>query len=138
MKRMQGVIPEVDPIEHMKINDADFIRDVDGLVKLEERCRSHKLKTRPDFQEIYASYEHKVWLILYVFTCLPHFNYFILQLALEEEYKEAKAAFKKAKSLLQGEELGCRKRVLRRLQYCDENDQITVKVSQLLCFVFHL
>jgi hypothetical protein len=36
--------------------------------------------------------------------------------------------FKKAKSLLQEEELGCRKRVLRRLQYCDENDSITVKV----------
>uniref|UniRef100_A0A915DJ32 ATP-dependent RNA helicase Ski2/MTR4 C-terminal domain-containing protein n=1 Tax=Ditylenchus dipsaci TaxID=166011 RepID=A0A915DJ32_9BILA len=77
------------------------------IVKLQDRYNNHKIKSRPDFREVYASYETK--------------------LALEEEYKHAKLEFKKAKSLLHEEELGCRKRVLRRLQFCDENDQITVK-----------
>lgn len=48
----------------------------------------------------------------------------------EAELKSAKAALKKAQSLLQLEELGQRKRVLRRLQYCDANDVITTKVRR--------
>ncbi|NXJ31113.1 MTREX helicase, partial [Dicrurus megarhynchus] len=43
------------------------------------------------------------------------------------ELKVAKSELKKAQSLLQLDELKCRKRVLRRLQYCDENDVITQK-----------
>lgn len=44
----------------------------------------------------------------------------------------AKIELKKAQSLLQLDELKCRKRVLRRLQYCDENDVITQKVKDAI------
>ncbi|KAI1715812.1 rRNA-processing arch domain-containing protein [Ditylenchus destructor] len=102
--KFAGVIPEVDPIDHMKIQDP---KEVENLRSCEERFKQHPIANRPDFKELYKSYENK--------------------LALEEEYKQKKERLKKAKSLLQEEELGCRKRVLRRLQYCDENDIITVK-----------
>ncbi|KHN75815.1 Superkiller viralicidic activity 2-like 2 [Toxocara canis] len=61
----------------------------------------------PNFKQLYAKYEKK--------------------LELEAEVKAAKAELKKAQSLLQLDELKCRKRVLRRLQYCDESDVITRK-----------
>ena len=52
----------------------------------------------------------------------------IVCVQLEGELKAAKAELKKAKSLLQLDELKCRKRVLRRIGYCDESDVITKKV----------
>lgn len=51
---------------------------------------------------------------------------------MEAELKVAKIELKKAQSLLQLDELKCRKRVLRRLQYCDENDVITQKVKDAI------
>lgn len=75
----------------------------------------HLIITRMDFRkdanfkQLYGKYEEK--------------------LELEAELKVAKAELKKAQSLLQLDELKCRKRVLRRLQYCDESDVITHKVS---------
>jgi ATP-dependent RNA helicase DOB1 len=45
----------------------------------------------------------------------------------EEEYKAEKNELKKAKSLLQMDELKCRKRVLRRLEYCSAADVIELK-----------
>lgn len=61
-----------------------------------------------NFNDLYKKYERK--------------------LELEAELKAAKAELKNAQSLLQLDELKCRKRVLRRLQYCEENDVITQKV----------
>lgn len=51
------------------------------------------------------------------------FSYF----QVERELKVAKDELKKAKSLLQLDELKCRKRVLRRLGYCNDQDVITLK-----------
>lgn len=45
----------------------------------------------------------------------------------EQELKAAKEDLKRAKSLLQLDELKCRKRVLRRLEYCNAQDVITLK-----------
>jgi ATP-dependent RNA helicase DOB1 len=44
-----------------------------------------------------------------------------------EDLKLAKQELKKAKSLLQMDELKCRKRVLRRLGYCNAADVIEMK-----------
>ena len=49
------------------------------------------------------------------------------RLGAEESWKAARAALRKAKSLLQMEELKCRKRVLRRLGYADTADVISAK-----------
>lgn len=62
-----------------------------------------------NFDDLYKAYERK--------------------LEIEAELKSAKAELKKAQNLLQLDELKCRKRVLRRLQYCDESDVITPKVQ---------
>lgn len=106
---MGNVIPEIDPIETMKLNDPKIKHDLEEMTRITERYKDHKIRSRPNFEELYCSYKHK--------------------LKLEEEYKIAKANYKKGKSLLHSEELECRKRVLRRLQYCDENDNITLKVG---------
>ena len=50
---------------------------------------------------------------------------FLLQVA--NEIKAIKAELKKKKSLLQMDELKCRKRVLRRLGYCTAADVIELK-----------
>lgn len=49
----------------------------------------------------------------------------IFQIA--KELKELKAEMKKAMSLLQMDELKCRKRVLRRMGYCTADDVIEMK-----------
>jgi ATP-dependent RNA helicase DOB1 len=54
------------------------------------------------------------------------FKFFIL-FKLKNELKAAKSELKKAWSLLQMEDLKCRKRVLRRLGYCNEQDVIDTK-----------
>lgn len=103
-----GEPPALDPIEDMKINDAEFKKKVENLKKYEERQKSYPLTARPDFEELCKEYEKKM--------------------AVEREFKDAKEEFKKAQQLLKQDELSNRKRVLRRLQYCDDSDVITHKV----------
>jgi len=107
IKRMNGDIPELDPVEHMKMSNEALVKDIGQMKKLESRYKSHPIRNRADFREIEQRYEHKMHL--------------------KEEYEQCRHEFKKAKSLLQLEELDRRKRVLRRLDYCDENDTIKPK-----------
>ncbi|VDO26325.1 unnamed protein product [Brugia timori] len=110
LKRFNGIMPLLDPLNDMKINDSVLQENIIKLQALEKRKDSHPLKyfrENSKFDEIYKQYEKK--------------------LELEAELKVAKTELKKAQSLLQLDELKCRKRVLRRLQYCDENDVITQK-----------
>ncbi|VDD88900.1 unnamed protein product [Enterobius vermicularis] len=107
LKRFDGVLPPLDPLNDMKIKDRNLEENIRKLEMLENRKKEHPLKDRPDFEALYLKYKNK--------------------LTFESELKAAKEELKKAKSLLQLDELVCRKRVLRRLQYCDENDVITRK-----------
>ncbi|MCP9263772.1 Superkiller viralicidic activity 2-like 2 [Dirofilaria immitis] len=107
LKRFNGIMPLLDPLNDMKINDAVLQENIIKLQALEKRKDNHPLRENSKFNEIYKQYEKK--------------------LELEAELKVAKTELKKAQSLLQLDELKCRKRVLRRLQYCDENDVITQK-----------
>ncbi|VDO53273.1 unnamed protein product [Onchocerca flexuosa] len=107
LKRFNGIMPLLDPLNDMKIRDAVLQENIIKLQALEKRKDSHPLRENSKFDEIYKQYEKK--------------------LELEAELKVAKTELKKAQSLLQLDELKCRKRVLRRLQYCDENDVITQK-----------
>lgn len=52
---------------------------------------------------------------------------FIIFKKIKTELKQAKNELKKAWSLIQMEDLKCRKRVLRRLGYCNEQDVIDTK-----------
>uniref|UniRef100_A0A915MHF3 Uncharacterized protein n=1 Tax=Meloidogyne javanica TaxID=6303 RepID=A0A915MHF3_MELJA len=106
-KRFSNLIPELDPIEHMGISDPQVKKEIELLFTHEQRYKDHPLKGRPDFDQIYSAYMRK--------------------LKLEEEYKEAKNKSENSRKLLQMDELQCRKRVLRRLGYANEEDTITDK-----------
>lgn len=106
---MGNKIPEFDPIEDWKLNDAKIKHDLEEMVKIQKRYKDHYITRLPNYEQIYKNYERKR--------------------KLEEEYKMAKADYQKCKKLLFTEDLESRKRVLRRLGYCDEKDTITLKVS---------
>uniref|UniRef100_A0A915D7I7 Helicase C-terminal domain-containing protein n=1 Tax=Ditylenchus dipsaci TaxID=166011 RepID=A0A915D7I7_9BILA len=106
-KRMADIIPELDPIDHMKIGDEDLKRDMAQLTKLEHQQKHHKIKSRPDFDDIYESHQQK--------------------LKLEEELKEATENFRKTKNLQLENQFECRKMVLKSLNYLDSHDRLATK-----------
>lgn len=67
----------------------------------------HPMHTSPILQTEYAKYEEKM--------------------IVKKAFEEAKRKLTDAKSVLQLEELKCRKRVLRRLGYCTNTDVIQLK-----------
>ncbi len=73
----------------------------------ENRLFTHPLHKDPKLQELYTAYEKKA--------------------KLGTEIKVVKAELKKKRSLLQMDELKCRKRVLRRLGYANASDVIELK-----------
>ena len=100
--KLGGVIPEVDPILHLKIEDPALKKDIEYLDKMRERYQGHALRKLPNFHSLYYTYQKKM--------------------AVKEEFQMCKKEFKQCKGLLQMDELGCRKRILRRLEYCDQSD----------------
>ncbi|CAF0705983.1 unnamed protein product [Brachionus calyciflorus] len=106
-KRTKGTFPLLDPVEDMGIKDKLLVELVKKIEILEKQILDHSLHKDPDMTELYKKYEKKAML--------------------RNELKQAKAELKKAWSLLQMEDLKCRKRVLRRLGYCNEQDIIDTK-----------
>lgn len=49
----------MDPIEHMKINDASFVADFKSLQLSQQRYRTHELKKDRNFQKLYHEFERK-------------------------------------------------------------------------------
>ncbi|VDN40575.1 unnamed protein product [Gongylonema pulchrum] len=108
LNRFNKIMPLLHPVNDMKINDSAVQENVIKLEALEKRILYHPSRDNRNFEELYENYKKK--------------------LELEANLEVAKAELKKAQSLLQLEELNCRKHVLRRLQYCDGNDVIQPKV----------
>lgn len=106
-KRFSSGVPLLDPIVDMKIKDPSFLDIVKNITSFEERMFSHPLHSQPDLVNLYDMYSKKE--------------------VLSYKLKELKSEFKKAKSLLQMNELKCRKRILRRMGYCTSSDVIEVK-----------
>ncbi|XP_004930077.1 exosome RNA helicase MTR4 [Bombyx mori] len=106
-KRFPDGPPLLNPINDMKINDSVFKQCVDRIKLLEERLYSHPIHTDKNRSALTAAYDKKQ--------------------ELYEELQNAKAELKKAKSILQMDELKKRKRVLRRLGYCTAADVIEMK-----------
>ncbi|OTF83510.1 hypothetical protein BLA29_008142 [Euroglyphus maynei] len=102
-KRFSGNIPLLDPLEDMKIKDNDFLNIVKRIETYEKKLGEFKKIN----QEIVKQYERK--------------------LEIEKKMKQTKELMKKTRSLLQMDELKCRKRVLRRLGYCTSADVIEIK-----------
>ncbi|CAG9862000.1 unnamed protein product [Phyllotreta striolata] len=106
-KRFPEGPPLLNPIADMKIKDPEFADVVSKIEVLEKKMYDHPMHQNPDVNDDYAKYKQKV-------------------LALEE-FELAKKRLRDAKSVLQLDELKCRKRVLRRLGYCTNTDVIQLK-----------
>ncbi|XP_045157858.2 exosome RNA helicase MTR4-like [Mercenaria mercenaria] len=106
-KRFPDGLPLLDPVEDMGIKEKSMKDVVKKIEAFEHRLYSHPLNKDPKLEEWYHQYEQKV--------------------KVANEIKAIKAELKKKKSLLQMDELKCRKRVLRRLGYCTASDVIELK-----------
>uniref|UniRef100_A0A0L8FQC8 Exosome RNA helicase MTR4 n=1 Tax=Octopus bimaculoides TaxID=37653 RepID=A0A0L8FQC8_OCTBM len=84
-----------------------ILKSVQKIEAFEHRMYSHPLHKDPKLEEYYSLYERKA--------------------KLGQEIKKIKLEMKKKKSLLQMDELKCRKRVLRRLGYATPSDVIEMK-----------
>lgn len=91
----------------MKIKDKAFQDIVERITSFEKRLYSHPLSDEPDLMSMYKAYTEKE--------------------AVAAKLKVLKQELKTAKSLLQMNDLKCRKRVLRRMGYCTSSDVIELK-----------
>ncbi|XP_045614688.1 exosome RNA helicase MTR4-like isoform X1 [Procambarus clarkii] len=114
MKMVQEALKRVpenqfllDPVKNMKIKDETLLEIVNKLEKFSVRLESHRLHKEPDRDELYEKFSKKM--------------------EMKKELNNAEVDLKRAKSLLQMDELKCRKRVLRRLGYATSQDVIERK-----------
>ncbi|KAL5016577.1 hypothetical protein ScPMuIL_006166 [Solemya velum] len=106
-KRFPDGLPVLDPIEDMGITDKGLKNVIKKIEAFEHRMYSHALHKDPKLEELYSMYEKKA--------------------KIATDIKAIKTELKKKKSLLQMDELKCRKRVLRRMGYCTASDVIELK-----------
>ncbi|XP_047122835.1 exosome RNA helicase MTR4 isoform X1 [Hydra vulgaris] len=106
-KRFPDGVPLLDPIEDMNIKDEELKKIVRKIEALESRLYSHALHKDKDLETVYNLCQKKA--------------------AVDQDIKIAKKELKKAKTILQMDELKCRKRVLRRLGYATAGDVIELK-----------
>ncbi|XP_042208658.1 exosome RNA helicase MTR4-like [Homarus americanus] len=107
LKRVPENHFQLDPVKNMKIKDETFLEIVNKLDKFKVRLESHKLHKDPERDQLYEKFSKKM--------------------ELKKELSNAEVDLKRAKSLLQMDELKCRKRVLRRLGYATSQDVIERK-----------
>jgi len=106
-KRFPDGVPLLDPVEDMKIKEADFEETVRKIEVLEQRLFKHPLHDDPKLEGLYELCEKKNTLAI--------------------KCKDTKQELRDARTVLQLDELKCRKRVLRRLGYCNSADVIETK-----------
>lgn len=106
-KRFADGLPLLDPIEDMNIKDEALAKLVRKIETLEQRLYTHPLHKDPNIEQLYEQCQARS--------------------VIETKIKSAKKDLKKAKTLLQMDELKCRKRVLRRLGYATAADVIELK-----------
>ncbi|KJH50525.1 DSHCT domain protein [Dictyocaulus viviparus] len=105
--RFQNNIPLLDPVKDMRIPEPSLIHAVEKIAELEQRSKEHPLRKMKNFDDL-----KKQWLA---------------KDRAKREHKAICEELRKAQSVLQLEELGHRKRLLRRLEYADKHDIITDK-----------
>ncbi|KAM6391491.1 exosome RNA helicase MTR4 isoform 2-T2 [Rhynochetos jubatus] len=106
-KRFPDGVPLLDPIDDMGIKDQGLKKVIQKVEAFEHRMYSHPLHNDPNLETIYKLCEKKA------------------QIAMD--IKVAKRELKKARTVLQMDELKCRKRVLRRLGFATSSDVIEMK-----------
>eukprot|EP00112_Aurelia_sp_Birch-Aquarium-sp1_P005103 Seg158.5 transcript_id=Seg158.5/GoldUCD/mRNA.D3Y31 product="Exosome RNA helicase MTR4" protein_id=Seg158.5/GoldUCD/D3Y31 len=106
-RRFPDGYPLLDPIEDMNIKDDQLKKIVRKIEALEHRMYNHPMHKDPELEQLYD-------------LCAKKGN-------AESEIKKVKYNLKKAKTVIQMDELKCRKRVLRRLGYATAADVIELK-----------
>ncbi|KAI0209509.1 Exosome RNA helicase MTR4 [Lamellibrachia satsuma] len=106
-KRFPDGLPQLDPIDDIGIKDRALKEVIRKTEAFEHRMYGHPLHSDPKLDKLYSLYESKV--------------------KIASEIKAVKVQLKKKRSLLQMDELKCRKRVLRRMGYATASDVIEMK-----------
>lgn len=106
-KRFPDGVPLLDPIDDMGIKDAGLKKVVQKTEAFEHRMYSHPLNNDPNLESAYKLCEKKA------------------QIAVD--IRGARRELKKARTVLQMDELKCRKRVLRRMGFASSSDVIEMK-----------
>ncbi|WKX94370.1 hypothetical protein Q1695_011546 [Nippostrongylus brasiliensis] len=107
MSRFNKNVPLLHPINDMRITEPALIDAVAKIADLEQRSEEHPLRKLKEFEDI-----KKQWLA---------------KDQARKELRSLREELRKAQSVLHMDELGQRKRLLRRLQYADNSDIITDK-----------
>lgn len=106
-RRLPDGLTPLDPIKNMKIKDDAFLKLTKKMKLLEERLEASPLHGSAELAEIYNKYSEKMGLI--------------------KQGKEVKSKLIKAQSIMQLDELRCRKRVLRQLEFTTPGDIVELK-----------
>ncbi|XP_038845595.1 exosome RNA helicase MTR4-like [Salvelinus namaycush] len=106
-KRFPDGVPLLDPIDDMGIKDPGLKKIIQKVEAFEHRMYSHPMHSDPSLEAVYSLCEKKA--------------------LIAGDIKAAKRELKKARTVLQMDELKCRKRVLRRLGFATSSDVIEMK-----------
>lgn len=106
-KRFPDGIPKLDPIEQMNINDNGFKDLIRKIEVMESRLVASPLHNSPRLERLWNEYDEKV--------------------KVSEQMREIKKKIQDAHAITQLDELKCRKRVLRRLQFINEDEVVQLK-----------
>ncbi|XP_026886297.2 exosome RNA helicase MTR4 [Electrophorus electricus] len=106
-KRFPDGLPLLDPVDDMGIKDPGLKKVIQKVEAFEHRMYTHPLHTDPNLETLYTLCEKKA--------------------LIAADIKAVKRDLRKARTVLQMDELKCRKRVLRRLGFATAGDVIEMK-----------
>lgn len=106
-RRFPDGLAALDPIENMNINDNSFKELLRKIEAMESRLVSNPLHNSPRLEGLYNQYAQKV--------------------ELNDKIRAIKKKIQDAQAIMQLEELKCRKRVLRRLQFINDDEVVQMK-----------
>ena len=106
-RRFPDGLSILDPVENMGITDNSFKELLRKIEAMESRLVSNPLHNSPRLEGLYNQYAAKV--------------------ALTDNIRGIKKKIQDAQAIMQLEELKCRKRVLRRLQFINDDEVVQMK-----------
>ncbi|GAV52401.1 hypothetical protein ZYGR_0AG03920 [Zygosaccharomyces rouxii] len=106
-RRFEKGIPLIDPIKNMKIEDDDFKKLLRKIEVLESKLFSNPIAQSVRLKELYEKYSKKS--------------------ALNNDINNLRHKITESQAVIQLDDLRRRKRVLRRLGFCTQNDVIELK-----------
>ncbi|KAK5946466.1 ATP-dependent RNA helicase mtr4 [Knufia obscura] len=106
-RRFPDGLATLDPVENMEINDRSFKELLRKIEAMESRLVSNPLHNSPRLEGLYNQYAEKV--------------------TVTENIRAVKKKIQDAQAIMQLDELKCRKRVLRRLQFINDEEVVQMK-----------